>query len=482
MHLPSLLRVLLVTAFVTAPPSLHGQAPAAARPVVAGIGEIRGRIVDSASQKPVTSGSITVRRAGDSSFAGGSLPRPDGTFRVDGLVAGRYSLRIRALGFGQVIRGDLVISANKPVVDVGAISLNTVAAKLEGQDVVAEREETVVAPDRNSYSTKNMTTASGGTAIDVLRNIPQVEVDGANKVSLRSNDNVVIQINGRSSPLKGEQLGAFLAQLPAGTVKTVEVATNPSAKNDPEGTAGIINIVLNQETELGLSGGLNAGTSSTGQVNAGGNVGKQMGAFTLFLSGNMYRDRRVNSGTISRENLVIPVPVYVETRTGGTQRPLSGGGTLRSEYRFNEKDALAFDGFFYGGRYGGNNASYYTDLDNTRSVIGLFNQFNEQLSHNFSQDYSVAFRRQGPPTTTQFSSEIEYSNNYNTNDVNLSGELIRPDASTPSSIPREFDHTIGHFPTWNLKTDYTRPFSIRTNFRGAETPKGMKKAPIQMNT
>ncbi len=298
-------RLLLVATFVIASHRLSAQTPAGMRPMAAGIGEIRGTITDSVSGRAVTSGSITVRRAGDSSFAGGSLPKADGTFRVDGLVAGRYTLRIRALGFGQIVRSDIVISAGKPMVDVGTIKLNTVAAKLEGQEVVAEREETVVAPDRNSYSTKNMTAAAGGTAIDVLRNIPQVEVDGSRKVSLRSNENVVIQINGRSTPLRGEQLGMFLAQLPAGILKTVEVATNPSAKSDPEGTAGIINIVLNQEAELGLSGGIFAGTSSTGQVDVGGNVGKQQGPFTLFLSGNIYRDHRVTSGTVLRENLVI---------------------------------------------------------------------------------------------------------------------------------------------------------------------------------
>src|SRR4029077_12719353 len=157
-------------------------------------------------------------------------------------------------------------------IDVGAIMLNVVAAKLEASHVVADREEVVLAPDRNSYSVKNMTTASGGTAIDVLRNIPLVEVDGSNNVSLRGNANVVVQINGRSTPLKGDQLGAFLAQPPAGTVKNVEVATNPSAKDDPEGTAGIINILLNQEAQLGLSGGLTAGTASTGMVTTNGNV------------------------------------------------------------------------------------------------------------------------------------------------------------------------------------------------------------------
>src|SRR6476659_3747808 len=133
-------------------------------------------------------------------------------------------------------------------------------------------------------------------------------------------------MNGRSTPLKGDQLGAFLAQLPAGTVKNVEVATNPSAKDDPEGTAGIINIVLNQEAELGLSGGTNFGTSTTGQVNLGGNIGKQEGKFTGFVQANVYRDQRNMSGAISRENLAIPVPVFVETQMNGKQHPFGGGG------------------------------------------------------------------------------------------------------------------------------------------------------------
>ena len=455
-------RLLLVATFAIASHRLSAQTPAGTHPITAGIGEIHGTITDSASGRPVTTGSVTVRRAGDSSFAGGSLPRADGTFRVDGLMAGRYTLRIRALGFSQVIRGDIVISAGKPTVDVGTTMLSTVAATLKGRDVVAEREDIVVAPDRTSYSMKNMSAAAGGTAIDVLRNIPQVEVDGSQKVSLRGNENVVIQINGRSTPLRGEQLGMFLAQLPAGTLKTVEVATNPSAKSDPEGTAGIINIVLNQDAELGLSAGLFANTSSTGQVDVGANVGTQQGPFTLFLSGNVYRDHRVTSGTIARENLVIPVPSSVDTRLAGTNVPLSGGGTVRSEYRFNDRDAVSFDGFLFGGGNAITNASYYTDFDGARRVIGQFNQFNKSALGNSSQDYALAVRRHGASTTTQFSAEIEYTNNYNRSDVNLSGDVVQADAATPTSIPREFDKTNGNLHTWNFKADYTRPFSVRT--------------------
>src|SRR5215831_2910292 len=446
-----------------------GQAAGPSRPV-AGPGEIRGRLVDSATQRSVATGSVAVRRVGDSAFVSGALPKEDGSFKVDGLRPGRYTVRVRAIGFAPAVRNDVAITAEHPVVDLGTLGLSVVATKLDATQTVAEREDVVLAPDRTSYNVKSMTVASGGTAIDVLRNIPLVEVDGSNNVSLRGNANVVVQINGRSTPLKGDQLGAFLAQLPAGTVKNVEVATNPSAKDDPEGTAGIINIILSQEAELGLSGGVNAGTASTGLINGGGNVGKQQGKLTMFASGSIYKDQRSTSGTISRTNLVIPVPAFTETRLAGKQSPISGGGTLRSEYRFTDRTTLSFDGFFFGGRFGGDQSSAYADLDTNRTVIGLFNQVSSQISRNVSQDYDVAFRRFADKNQPLFSTELEYANNNSTSDTDLSGTVLRSDASTPSAIPTEHDRTIGQYPYLNWKTDYTAQFGasakLETGLKG----------------
>lgn len=444
--------------------------PPSRLPTAAGIGEIRGKLTDSTTGQPVAIGSITVRRQSDTTFAGGALPKPDGTFRVDGLAPGKYVLRFRSLGLSPIARTDLVITPDKPIVDLGTIHLKAIATELAGQQIKAERDEQQLSPDRNSYNVKNMTTAAGGTAIDVLRNIPLVEVDQSNKISLRSNSNVVVQINGRSTPLKGEQLGIFLAQLPANTVKTVEVATNPSAKDDPEGTAGILNIILKQDVELGLSGGINAGTATTGQMNFSGNVGKQQGKFTAFISGNVYRDNRYTSGSISRTNLVIPVPVFVETELAGRQNPLSGGGNLRSEYRINATDAVTFDSYLFGGSFGGSNSSFYTDLDATRAIVGAFNQFNENTSKYLSQDYDLAFRRQGKPNTPQLTAEVEYNNNYNSNHTDRSGELLKSDATTPASIPTEIDKGSGRNPNLNTKLDYSRPLKpgskIETGFKG----------------
>jgi len=459
----------LATLFVSAFISLSTAAASAQVKPVTGVGQIEGRLADSTSGAAVVTGSISIRRQGDTTFVGGALPKSDGTFRVDGLAPGQYTLRFRAIGYAPITMNALVVTAEKPVVNVGTLKLNVVATKLADQEVKAERDEQQLSPDRNTYSVKNMTTAAGGTAIDVLRNIPLVEVDGSNRVSLRSNSNVVIQINGRSTPLKGDQLAIFLAQLPASMVKTVEVATNPSAKDDPEGTAGILNIILKQDVELGLSGGFNAGTASTGQVNVSGNVGKQQGKFTGFISGSLYRDNRHTSGTISRTNLVVPAPVFIETDIAGHQHPLSGGTNLRTEYRLNEIDAFTFDSYFYGGNFVSNSASYYTNFDGTRVLTGAFNQFNENTSTYLSQDYDFAFRRQGKPNTPQLTAEVEYSNNYNSGQVDLTGELVKADATTPASIPAEKDDTEGRYPSFNTKLDYSRPINasskIETGFK-----------------
>ena len=134
-----------------------------------------------------------------------------------------------------------------------------------------------LAPDRNTYVVRDMPTTRGGTALDVLRNVPSVDVDIDNIVSLRGNTGVIVQINGRPSPMKPAQLGNFLAQLPADMVDKVEVVPNPSAREDPTGAAGIINIVLKQEADAGTSGGLTVAGGTTGQVNIGANLGYQRG-------------------------------------------------------------------------------------------------------------------------------------------------------------------------------------------------------------
>lgn len=450
---PSALTTFTILALTLARPA-QGQGTA---------GEIRGRIVDVATGTGVTVGSVAALRASDSTIVGGATPDSSGAFFIRRLAPGTYSIRVRVIGFAPVTRTGIVVSAEHPVAEVGNLALSQVATQLAATQVTTERPDVTFAPDRNIYSTKNMAVTSGGTAVDVLRNVPAVEVDATNQVSLRGDQNVIVQINGRPSPLKGEQLGNFLAQLPAKAVKSIEVSTNPSAKNDPEGAAGIINIVLDQEVDTGWSGGFNTSTGTTGQANFSGNVGHQTGPLKLFLSYGVYHNHNTSFGQSDQANLAIPVPAFVDSRIAGNGQPLWQNATFRSEYRLNAHDALSADAMLSGGNYWRDNTTYTSDLDPLDTIVGLFNLFNNQRSNSLSQDYVLGYHRTGDAKTTLVSSEIRLSENANTSLGDLFASVKQGNASTGVyAVPTEHDVSNGGNPQFSLQTDYTKPFNEKT--------------------
>lgn len=426
-------------------------------------GEISGRIVEAVGGAGISIGSVAALRPGDSTTVAMVQPDSAGAFHLRRIAFGTYTVRVRVIGFAPVFRAGVTISAGHPVADLGAIALSQVATQLQAQQVTTERPDVTFAPDRNIYSTKNMATASGGTAIDVLRNVPAVEVDATNQVSLRGDQNVVVQINGRPSPLKGEQLGNFLAQLPASSVKSIEVSTNPSAKNDPEGSAGIINIILDQEVDTGWSGGFNTATGTTGQANFSGNVGHQTGPLKLFLSYGVYHNHQETFGQSNQTNLVIPSPEFVDSRLTGDGQPLWQNATFRSEYRLNKRDALSLDAMLSGGNYWRDNSSYISDLDPTAAIIGLYDQYNNQRSNSLYQDYVIGFHRTGDAKSTTLSSELRLTESRNTGFDDLFGTVQQGTPATGAiAIPTEHDVTTGGNPSLILQTDYTKPFGEKS--------------------
>ena len=188
-----------------------------------------------------------------------------------------------SIGYEQHRSPDFTIDPASPRADVGTIRLVPSPVAVEGIDVTVERPTVFVEPDRNSYSAKDVAPAAA-TASEVLEAVPAVLVDADGKVSLRGNENVAVQINGRPAPIRGEQLGAYLRQLPANVIERIEVVPTPSARYDPEGMAGIINIVMKQNADLGMSGGLTLAGSPSNRYNASGNFGYQQGPLSLFAT------------------------------------------------------------------------------------------------------------------------------------------------------------------------------------------------------
>lgn len=256
--------------------------PAQSQGAAAPAGEIRGKVVEAKTETAVARASVALRPKGSATLITGAIAGDNGHFRLQGLRPGVYSLRTTFIGFSPVVQ-EVTITATEPLVEMGNIAIARVAVELTTVTVAEERAAVTIEPDRNTYRAKDVAPAAGN-ASEVLDAVPSVQVDGDGKVSLRGNENVAVQINGRPTPMRGTQLAAYLKSLPANIIERIEVVPNPSAKYDPEGMAGILNIVMKQNVDLGLSAGLTTAMSQEDRYNASGNIGYQRGAFSSFTT------------------------------------------------------------------------------------------------------------------------------------------------------------------------------------------------------
>ncbi|HEU0077336.1 MAG TPA: outer membrane beta-barrel protein, partial [Longimicrobiaceae bacterium] len=436
-----------------------GQRPPGAQPPAAGPGEIRGTVVDAESSAPVPQASVAVWSTADSALVAGALARPDGSFRIEGLRPGTYYLRVSMMGYGTHTTSQITIAPQAARQNAGSIRLSKTAIVLEGLSVTAEAPTATIAPDRNAYRIRDVAPAAT-TASEVLEAVPSVQVDADGRVSLRGNENVVVQINGRPSPIRGEQLAGYLRQLPANTLERVEVITNPSARYDPDGMAGIINIVLKQNVDLGLSGGLTLAASTADRYTAAGNLGWQRGPTTLFVSYGFNSDDRRERGVNDR------------TRLGAARAPLSfteqditgsvgnGGHNLAAtlDYRLGERDVLSNAVMLNVRGFSDESLSAYEELDGTRLLLDAYQRVRNSEQDAWMADYSLAWKRTLEPQRHELSAEVRL----NRNDEDDHTLLWRQASTGGALTDAETNDTDARTYQLNAQVDYTRSLAERT--------------------
>src|SRR5262245_33867238 len=330
--------LLRVRAFATLVVLLHAGVVHAA--------SVHGTFVGGSPSAPLEGVEVVLRRAADSTVVAHTTTGADGSFRVDSLRVDRFLLRASLIGYVSLLRSDVVLTETAPDLDLGTSTLSVSPIAVKGVDVSTARPTAIVAPDRNIYLTRDMPSATTGNAADVLRSVPELDVDIDGHVSLRGSSSVTIQFNGRPAPLKGEDLANYLRQMPGSRIEKVEVIANPSAKYDPEGTAGIVNIVLKDNVDLGLSGNFSF-TLGQRYSSPGTRVAWQKGKLTMFggVSGSFNRFA-YNSRTLRQSYLTAPPSTY----------------------------AAAAD-YTYRGRYGSADASVDYALSKRTTLYGTFNAF-----------------------------------------------------------------------------------------------------------
>ncbi len=205
------------------------------------------------------------------------------------------------VGFEEFVVDAVRVAAGERV-DLGTIDLTPTVQALEDVEVTAERQAVEFRVDRTVYNTADDPLAAGASATDILETLPSVDVDLDGNVSLRGSGEVTVLINGRPAPVGAELVADYLAQLPADAVERVEIIPNPSARYEPDGTAGILNIVLREDTDPGLGGSLSASVDTRGSFNTTNLLSYGAGPWSLSANYSFRRGMRERERTSFRIN------------------------------------------------------------------------------------------------------------------------------------------------------------------------------------
>jgi outer membrane receptor protein involved in Fe transport len=251
------------------------------------VGKISGSVIDGDLEEPIPYATISITDM-EGNLVSGNTSSADGTFYIEKITNGAYMFKVQFMGY-KTFSKQIEITKDQSSHNFGTIKLEPDVAMLDGVTVVAERTTIEQRIDRKVINVGKDLTTTGASASEIMNNVPSVNVDQDGNIALRGNSNVRILIDGKPTNMDPAQL---LKQIPSTSIKTIELITNPSAKYNPEGMSGIINIVLHKNANDGFNGNLNTGVTigentryngsldmnyRKGKFNFYGNFGAQFG-------------------------------------------------------------------------------------------------------------------------------------------------------------------------------------------------------------
>jgi len=410
---------------------------------------ITGNIIDSNTKEPLEYATVVLNNLETKQLSGG-ITDEKGNFTIK-IIPGTYDVSFEFISFKTIKISKKIINSS---LNFGTIKLSEDSDKLDEIVIIAEKSTVEIRLDKRIYNVGKDMTVKGGSASDVLDNVPSVDVDVEGNVSLRGNENVRILIDGKPSALVGLSGSDALRQLPADAIERVEVVTSPSARYDAEGTAGILNIILRKGVATGLNGSLNTTIGDPTQYRIASNIN--------------FRTKKINFFT----NL-------------GYRNSSSPGNFLTNLSTFENESVNSLrieDRDFERKRNGYNiNLGLEYFLSNESSITGTYfyrDSDNKNLSTNAIQVFDVNNILEYSDVRVQDEDEIDETSqislNY-TNNINNSGHKLTIDfqysdskeietAFIDDSLASENNITTENSKSTLIQSDYVLPIGEHMQF------------------
>lgn len=426
----------------------EAQRPGQGRGAMRG-GSLTGVIVDDASSQPIPSATVALYTLPDTTFVTGAAADALGVFTIGPLRPGEYEARLSVIGY-ITQRHEVSVGMGAPV-DMGELRLAVSTEQLGEIGVEAQRELIEQRADRTVYNVADQPVTSGGNVLETLKTLPSVEVDQDDNISLRGGRNVAVHVNGRPVPVGGQFLASFLKQIAADNVDRIEVMPNPSARYEPDGLSGIINIVLTEDApDRGFSGGLTLGGGTRPEANVGFNLAYQRGPIDVYGSyGYFYNESGFDSST-DRSYVGVSDLSTLLNLQDGERLFTSHFGNATVDYTLSEGTTLSLGGNL-SRRDGGNDneQSIATAFDDGRQTLA--EQVTDAESDGTNATGTLSFQRRfNEDGTRDLTAEARVTSNSNLQDQLYTQTFDGID--TLSSYREDQDRTESY-----VKFDYTSP-------------------------
>lgn len=429
-------------------------------------GKIKGIVMDGELGGPLEFVTVQVKAKGSDKIVQGSVTGSDGNYMIGGLKKGEYVVTFSYIGYEEVSK-NISISSDNQILSLGELTLTEDANQLGEVEVVAKRPQMRFEIDRKVFDATQDIAAEGGSASDLLSNIPSVEVDNEGSVSLRGNSSVTIWINGKASGLTADNQADILDMMPAGDIKQVEVITNPSARYSPEGTAGIINIILKDDRKPGYYGSVKVGADTDGGYQASGNINYSSSKVDAYANLN-YRNREFKGGGIT-SRLNTTDNSFLDQTNDSKRQYNNWFGRFGATWHITKSDDLAFN--VTGMTGGGDNSEniHYNSIDSQKNTIytsdRITNGDSDMKMYNLELNYVHKFSENS-------NIDLMVSNNqWRRDGMNIfrQSTVYTDPSQTANPLYQTQENDIKD-KTWEVQADYTNKISdmarIEAGYKG----------------
>jgi outer membrane receptor protein involved in Fe transport len=413
------------------------------------VGTISGSLIDSISGSAVDYATVALFKLNDKQLVNGTLSKHKGKFFFDKLNPGKYYLEISFMGYLKKTIPDIFINPSNTTIELGNILLHRSVKNLEEVVIAGDAPAIDYKIDKKVINVSKQITSTSGTAVDVLENVPSVQVDIEGNVSLRGSTGFTVLIDGRPSILDPNDA---LQQIPASTIDNIEIITNPSVKYDPDGNAGIFNIITKKNKLKGVSGivNLNAGLDE-----------KYGGDFLLnyktikanYFIGGDYNVRNHPGDMVSeRETMSNDTSYFINSAGSHARKRNNYGIRAGAEFNINDKNYLSA-GIRYGYReHDGDSKLDFEEWTEPGSGVEYYTNHEQ---HNrggdfvsINSNYERKFGKKDQKLIAEITYDIRNGEEYTITELStLSGEITNGYKSTEDGPSRRI----------RAKLDYTHP-------------------------